>query len=44
MWHDPLVQEGFYGDFADEGVVRKDLHDSIDTDKFMEQMGSWPAF
>lgn len=34
MWHDPLAAGGFLWDFADEGVVRHDLHDSIDTDKF----------
>ena len=32
MWHDPLSAGGFLWDFADEGVVRKDKHDSIDTD------------
>ncbi|MBS1653391.1 MAG: glycoside hydrolase family 2 protein [Bacteroidetes bacterium] len=34
MWYDPLSAGGFLWDFADEGVVRKDLNDSIDTDKF----------
>ncbi|NIG55343.1 glycoside hydrolase family 2 TIM barrel-domain containing protein [Chitinophaga sp. Cy-1792] len=34
MWHDPLSAGGFLWDFADQGVVRKDLHDSLDTDKF----------
>ena len=34
MWHDPLSAGGFLWDLADEGVVRHDLHDSIDTDKF----------
>ena len=34
MWHNPLSAGGFLWDFADQGVVRKDLHDSIDTDKF----------
>jgi hypothetical protein len=34
MWHDPLNAGGFLWDFADEGVVRKDKNDSIDTDKF----------
>jgi hypothetical protein len=34
MWHDPLSAGGFLWDLADEGVVRKDLNDSIDTDKF----------
>jgi len=34
MWHDPLSAGGFLWDFADEGVVRKDKKDSIDTDKF----------
>jgi hypothetical protein len=33
MWHNPLSAGGFLWDFADQGVVRKDLHDSIDTDK-----------
>jgi beta-galactosidase/beta-glucuronidase len=34
MWHNPLSAGGFLWDFADEGVVRKDKNDSIDTDKF----------
>jgi len=34
MWHEPLHAGGFLWDFADEGVVRKDKNDSIDTDKF----------
>ncbi|HET7897663.1 MAG TPA: glycoside hydrolase family 2 TIM barrel-domain containing protein, partial [Flavisolibacter sp.] len=34
MWHNPLSAGGFLWDFADEGVVRKDRNDSIDTDKF----------
>ncbi len=34
MWHNPLSAGGFLWDFADEGVVRHDLHDSIDTDHF----------
>jgi len=34
MWHDPLSAGGFLWDLADEGVVRKDRNDSIDTDKF----------
>jgi beta-galactosidase/beta-glucuronidase len=34
MWNDPLSAGGFLWDLADEGVVRHDLHDSIDTDKF----------
>src|SRR4030095_3615953 len=33
MWHDPLSAGGFLWDFADNAVVRKDLHDSLDTDK-----------
>ncbi|SHL40693.1 Beta-galactosidase/beta-glucuronidase [Chitinophaga jiangningensis] len=33
MWHDPLSAGGFLWDFADQGVLRKDLHDSLDTDK-----------
>lgn len=32
MWHNPLSAGGFLWDFADQGVVRKDLHDSLDTD------------
>ncbi len=32
MWRNPLGAGGFLWDFADEGVVRKDKHDSIDTD------------
>jgi hypothetical protein len=34
MWHDPLSAGGFLWDLADEGVVRRDKNDSIDTDKF----------
>lgn len=34
MWHNPLSAGGFLWDFADEGVVRHDLNDSIDTDHF----------
>ncbi|MGJ7032246.1 glycoside hydrolase family 2 TIM barrel-domain containing protein [Niabella hirudinis] len=33
MWRDPLHAGGFLWDFADQAVVRKDLHDSLDTDK-----------
>lgn len=33
MWHDPLGAGGFLWDFADNAVVRKDLNDSLDTDK-----------
>jgi hypothetical protein len=33
MWHDPLSAGGFLWDFADNAMVRKDLHDSLDTDK-----------
>ena len=33
MWHDPLSAGGFLWDFADQGVVRRDLRDSLDTDK-----------
>ena len=33
MWHDPLSAGGFLWDFADNAVVRKDLKDSLDTDK-----------
>jgi hypothetical protein len=32
MWKNPQSAGGFLWDFADEGVVRKDRHDSIDTD------------
>jgi beta-galactosidase/beta-glucuronidase len=32
MWRNPLSAGGFLWDFADEGVVRKDRKDSIDTD------------
>lgn len=32
MWRNPLAAGGFLWDFADEGVVRKDKHDSLDTD------------
>ena len=34
MWNDPLSAGGFLWALADEGVVRKDKNDSIDTDKF----------
>jgi hypothetical protein len=53
MWHDPLSAGGFLWDFADNAVVRKDLHDSLDTDKHraadgilgphMEKEGSYYA-
>jgi hypothetical protein len=33
MWHNPLSAGGFLWDYADQGVVRKDKHDSLDTDK-----------
>lgn len=33
MWNNPLSAGGFLWDFADQGVVRKDLNDSLDTDK-----------
>lgn len=33
MWHNPLSAGGFLWDFADNAIVRKDLHDSLDTDK-----------
>ena len=33
MWYNPLSAGGFLWDFADNAVVRKDLHDSLDTDK-----------
>ncbi|WP_134088568.1 glycoside hydrolase family 2 TIM barrel-domain containing protein [Olivibacter sp. XZL3] len=32
MWSEPLAAGGFLWDFADQGVVRKDKKDSIDTD------------
>ncbi|MEP6747319.1 MAG: glycoside hydrolase family 2 TIM barrel-domain containing protein [Bacteroidota bacterium] len=32
MWKNPLSAGGFLWDFADEGVVRKDKKDSVDTD------------
>lgn len=34
MWRDPLSAGGFLWDLADEGVVRRDWNDSIDTDRF----------
>ncbi len=34
MWHNPLSAGGFLWDFADNAVVRHDLNDSLDTDKF----------
>lgn len=34
MWHNPLSAGGFLWDFADQAVVRKDVNDSLDTDKF----------
>jgi beta-galactosidase/beta-glucuronidase len=34
MWSNPLSAGGFLWDFADNAVLRKDLHDSLDTDKF----------
>ncbi|WP_346238604.1 glycoside hydrolase family 2 TIM barrel-domain containing protein [Niabella insulamsoli] len=33
MWSEPLSAGGFLWDFADQGVVRKDKNDLIDTDK-----------
>ncbi|MDX1938668.1 MAG: glycoside hydrolase family 2 TIM barrel-domain containing protein [Flavihumibacter sp.] len=33
MWYNPLSAGGFLWDFADNAVVRKDLNDSLDTDK-----------
>lgn len=33
MWHNPLSAGGFLWDFADNAIMRKDLHDSLDTDK-----------
>jgi beta-galactosidase/beta-glucuronidase len=34
MWRKPLYAGGFLWDFADQAVVRHDLKDSLDTDKF----------
>ena len=34
MWHNPLSAGGFLWDFADNAVVRHDLNDSLDTDKY----------
>lgn len=34
MWHNPLSAGGFLWDFADQGVVRKDKNNSLDTDQF----------
>ena len=33
MWNEPLQAGGFLWDYADQAVVRKDRHDSLDTDK-----------
>ncbi|WP_431210797.1 glycoside hydrolase family 2 TIM barrel-domain containing protein [Puia sp. P3] len=33
MWHEPLSAGGFLWDFSDEAVVRRDWHDSLDTDR-----------
>ena len=33
MWHNPQSAGGFLWDFQDQAVVRKDLNDSLDTDK-----------
>jgi hypothetical protein len=33
MWHNPLSAGGFLWDFADNAIMRKDLNDSLDTDK-----------
>lgn len=33
MWREPLHAGGFLWDFADQAVMRKDLKDSLDTDK-----------
>ena len=33
MWHNPLSAGGFLWDYADQGIVRRDKNDSIDTDK-----------
>lgn len=33
MWQNPLSAGGFLWDFADNAVIRKDLNDSLDTDK-----------
>jgi hypothetical protein len=34
MWDNPLSAGGFLWDFADQAVVRRDLGDSLDTDKY----------
>lgn len=34
MWHDPLSAGGFLWDLLDQGIMRKDKNDSLDTDKF----------
>jgi hypothetical protein len=34
MWHNPLSAGGFLWDFIDQGIVRKDLQDSLDTDHY----------
>lgn len=34
MWHDPLSAGGFLWDLVDQGIMRKDKNDSLDTDKF----------
>ena len=34
MWHGPLSAGGFLWDFVDQGIMRKDKNDSLDTDKF----------
>ena len=33
MWREPLQAGGFLWDYADQAVMRKDKHDSLDTDK-----------
>ncbi len=33
MWHNPLSAGGFLWDLTDQAVVRRDLNDSLDTDK-----------
>lgn len=39
MWSNPLSAGGFLWDFSDQGVVRKDKNDSLDTDKFRASDG-----
>ncbi|MBS1512868.1 MAG: glycoside hydrolase family 2 [Bacteroidetes bacterium] len=34
MWNNPLSAGGFLWDFVDQGIMRKDKNDTLDTDKF----------